>query len=501
MRHHPNQPVPNAAFRDGGTAVRLSESAPDLREAGRLFIAQRQVLGRKKSTLEDYESTLRVHLVPFFGDCTLDEIDVSTVEAFIYSKVDEGKAPKSIQNYLGLLQSIIGYGVKRGWCESNPVALVETPRAQRDRDIRFLTLAELEAVLAASPETPLGRVDRLVFLAAAMTGMRRGEVVALRWQDVDWHVRLIRVRQNFTRNEFGTPKSRGSSRAVPMAPRLADELRAHYDRCLFSKATDLVFAHPELGTVLDPSKLRKRFVACVRRANVRPVRFHDLRHTFGTQMAAVGAPMRAIQEWLGHSDIRTTLIYADFALDPHQGAKYAEQAFSVEVSDNSRASWVRASRLAHGMSDPGIRPPVPPFTEETARQKVQAAEDAWNSRDPERVALAYTLDSEWRNRDEFFQGRKAIVDFLRRKWACELDYRLKKELWSFAGNRISVRFEYEARDPDGQWWRSHGNEHWEFDERGLMRRRDASINDYRIEESERRIHFDQPEASALSSSR
>lgn len=142
------------------------------------------------------------------------------------------------------------------------------------------------------------------------------------------------------------------------------------------------------------------------------------------------------------------------------------------------------------MSEQPSSPPkiVPPFTEETARAKVQAAEDAWNTRDPERVSLAYTEDSQWRNRDEFFSGRQAIVEFLERKWARELDYRLRKELWCFTGNRISVRFEYESHDADGQWWRSHGNEHWEFDEEtGLMRRRDASINDYKIEESERRI--------------
>jgi nuclear transport factor 2 (NTF2) superfamily protein len=134
-----------------------------------------------------------------------------------------------------------------------------------------------------------------------------------------------------------------------------------------------------------------------------------------------------------------------------------------------------------------MRPPVPPFTEEAARQKVQAAEDAWNTRDPRRVALAYTVDSEWRNRDEFLQGREAIVEFLTRKWQRELEYRLRKELWCFHENRISVRFEYESHDPTGQWWRSHGNEHWEFDGSGLMRRRDASINDYRIEPGERRI--------------
>jgi nuclear transport factor 2 (NTF2) superfamily protein len=133
------------------------------------------------------------------------------------------------------------------------------------------------------------------------------------------------------------------------------------------------------------------------------------------------------------------------------------------------------------------RPPVPPFTEETARQKVQAAEDAWNTRDPDTVAPAYSEDSEWRNRDEFFSGRPAIREFLARKWARELDYRLKKELWAFADDHIAVRFEYECRDVEGQWWRSHGNELWEFDADGYMRRRDASINDYPIEASERRL--------------
>ena len=133
-------------------------------------------------------------------------------------------------------------------------------------------------------------------------------------------------------------------------------------------------------------------------------------------------------------------------------------------------------------------PPIikPPFTRESARAKVKAAEDAWNSRDPERVAVAYTPDSEWRNRTEFFSGREAIKEFLRRKWAKELDYRLMKELWAFTDSRISVRFEYEWRDAAGQWYRTHGNEHWEFDEEGLTRRRDMSANDYPIEASQRR---------------
>ena len=129
----------------------------------------------------------------------------------------------------------------------------------------------------------------------------------------------------------------------------------------------------------------------------------------------------------------------------------------------------------------------PPFTEETARAKVKAAEDAWNTRDPDVVVKAYSVDSTWRNRAEFFTGREAIKEFLLRKWARELDYRLMKELWAFSGNRISVRFEYEWRDADtGKWYRTHGNEHWEFDDDGLMRIRDMSANDVPIQESERR---------------
>jgi uncharacterized protein len=133
------------------------------------------------------------------------------------------------------------------------------------------------------------------------------------------------------------------------------------------------------------------------------------------------------------------------------------------------------------------RPPFPPFTAETAAQKVQAAEDAWNTRDPERVALAYTEDSQWRNRDQFVSGRAEIVAFLTAKWERELDYALRKALWSFSEDRIAVRFQYESHDRDGQWWRSYGNELWEFDAHGLMRRREASINDLAIDESQRRI--------------
>lgn len=135
------------------------------------------------------------------------------------------------------------------------------------------------------------------------------------------------------------------------------------------------------------------------------------------------------------------------------------------------------------------RPPLPPFTAETAAQKARMAEDAWNSRDPARVAQAYTEQSQWRNRAEFFAGRDLIEQFLARKWQRELDYRLIKEVWAFTGNRIAVRFAYEWHDDSGQWYRSHGNEQWQFDAEGLMERREASINDVRITEAERKFKW------------
>ncbi len=135
------------------------------------------------------------------------------------------------------------------------------------------------------------------------------------------------------------------------------------------------------------------------------------------------------------------------------------------------------------------RPPVPPFTRETAIQKVRAAEDGWNNRDPGKVSLAYTADSQWRNRNEFIHGRAEIVEFLTRKWALEKEYRLIKELWAFEGNRIAVLFAYESQNHQGQWFRSYGNENWEFNEHGLMQKRYASINDLAIAESERKFHW------------
>jgi integrase len=303
------------------------ENAVDVAEAGRRYIANRELLGVKPGTLEDYESYLRVHLVPFFGARTLEQIEPPLVEDFVVAKREQGLAIKSIRNYLGFLQAIFALGVRRGWCSSNPVVAIDKPRDRREPEIRHLSVAELEAVLAATPDDFLGQTERALYLTAAMTGLRRGELLALRWQDVDFKTGIVRVRRTYTRGQFGTPKSRRSNRAVPLADRVALALRQQFERTHFREEADLVFCHPSGGGALDPSKVRKRFQAAARRAGLRPVRFHDLRHTFGTRMASAGAPLRAIQDWMGHSDQRTTLIYAAYAPDLTQGAMWAAKAF------------------------------------------------------------------------------------------------------------------------------------------------------------------------------
>lgn len=306
----------------------------DLAEAGARYLERLRVLGRRPSTLSDYESILRVHLAPFFGSRSLDGIGPDQIEAYTSVKLQQGRAVKTVLNQLRLLHGIFAYAERRGWAQRNPVALVEKPRAQEtEPDIRFLGEAELEALLRACPDDLLGKSEHILYLTAAMSGLRRGELLALRWQDVDWQAGLIRVRRSYTRGEFGPPKSRRGSRAVPLAARLAAELEGHYRRSQFRAEEDLVFCHPQLGSVLDPAKLRKRFCAAVKRAGLRPVRFHDLRHTFGTRMAAAGAPLRALQEWMGHRDYKTTSIYADYAPDSSNGALWAQKAFGAGEQD------------------------------------------------------------------------------------------------------------------------------------------------------------------------
>ena len=234
MRHDsitPGSDRPVAAERTSPT-VSGTVTGPDaaggllFSELASRYLANRELIGLKRTTLMDYESYTRVHLVPAFGAFELEAITIELIEEFIAAKRQEGKAVKSILNYLGLLHAMFAFAVRRGWCARNPVALVEKPRGRRNLDIRFLDVQELEALLAATPTDERGTTERVLYLTAAMTGLRRGELLALRWQDIDWTAGVVRVRRNYTRGQFGTPKSRRSSRAVPLAQRVRDELRA-----------------------------------------------------------------------------------------------------------------------------------------------------------------------------------------------------------------------------------------------------------------------------------
>jgi integrase len=220
----------------------------------------------------------------------------------------------------------------------NPVKRVAKPAvAETDPDIHFLETEEIEALLRAVPDDALGRVERVMYLTPAMTGMRQGELFALRWRDIDWAARRIRVRRNYVRGHYGTPKSKRSTRSVPLATRVATELELLFQDSERHSDDDLVFAHPATGNPIDRSKLLKRFKAALRAAEIREVRFHDLRHTFGTRMAAQGVPMRVLQELMGHRDFKTTLIYADYAPSERE-AEWVEQAFESQTPEPIRTA-------------------------------------------------------------------------------------------------------------------------------------------------------------------
>jgi integrase len=259
---------------------------------------------------------------------------------------------QTVTNHLNFAHGVFQFTIKRGWATSNPVVATDRPRAtQTDPDIRFLSSEELEALLRAVPrEDVLGPTDHALYTLAAMTGLRQGELVALRWRDVDWTAGVVRVRRNYTRGEWGTPKSRRSSRAVPMADRAAVELERHFQRSTYRADDNLVFCHPHTGNPYDASKLRVRFYDAMKAAGMQErcgrkggITFHSLRHTFGTRMAAVGVPMRTLQEWMGHRDFTTTLVYADFAPDPAGGAAFAERAFGRPDARAECASTPEAS--------------------------------------------------------------------------------------------------------------------------------------------------------------
>jgi integrase len=228
------------------------------------------VLRRKPSTVQDYRIIVRRHLAPHFEGRTIEGIEPAHVEFYIAAKLDAGLAVKTITNHLNFAHGAFQFALRRGWVTSNPVALTERPRAApADPDIRFLSSAELEALLrSVALEHTLGPTDHALYTAAAMTGLRQGELVALRWRDVDWSAGVVRVRRTFSRQAWGKPKSRRSSRAVPIADRVAAELERHFQRSAYKADDDLVFCHPHTGNPYDASKLRERFYAAMTAAGM-----------------------------------------------------------------------------------------------------------------------------------------------------------------------------------------------------------------------------------------
>jgi len=279
-----------------------------------LMLRDLEALERKATTLDNYRAILRAHLLPRFGELVVNRVQKRDIEEFMAALAEAGLAAHTRLGIFKLLSQVFTFAVRNGWCEDNPCCSVRRPQVRECSEIRFLNQRDLDALIVSvdASGVPFGSTDRAIFLTAAMTGMRQGELLALRWRDVDWEAKRIRVRRNYTRGHWSTPKSRSGERSVPLSSKVEAELRAHLQQSRFSGEDDLVFANPLSGEVLPHGPLVRRFKKAVKAAEVREVRFHDLRHTFGTRIAAAGVPMRVLQAWMGHRDYRTTLIYADY---------------------------------------------------------------------------------------------------------------------------------------------------------------------------------------------
>lgn len=315
-------------LREAKQPVAASAARVTVAEAGAELCRRLEMRGRKKSHRLTVASDLRNHIAPFFGTKMLARITPDDVERYIAAKHDE-LAIKTVRNHLGTLHSVFELGQRRGWCERNPVKLADRPVLRRtETRLRFLEPAELEALLAAPyPADAFGGIEQPLYLTAAMTGLRQGELLGLRWRDCDFSARKVRVVSTYVRGEFGDPKSEGSGRSVPMSERVAVALAELRERSAYSHESDLVFCHPESGRPLDRSKLVRRFKRALDRAGVHQITFHELRHTFGTRMAASGTPMRTLQYWMGHADSKTTQVYAHYQ-PSEQEADAVDRAFA-----------------------------------------------------------------------------------------------------------------------------------------------------------------------------
>jgi integrase len=284
-----------------------------MQEAGAELCRRLELRGRKKSHRLTVAADLRNHIAPFFAGKELARVDPEDIERYIATKL-KTLSPKTVRNHVNTMHSIFDIGMRLDWCQRNPVKLADRPVIKTtETRIKFLSQAELEKLLALPyPADALGRIEPTLYLTAAMTGLRQGELLGLRWRDVDLDARRVRVVSPYVRGEFADPKSEGSGRSVPLAQRVAEALGLLRESSYYSHDSELVFCHPESGNPLDRSKLVRRFKQRLREADVRPIVFHELRHTFGTRMAGAGVPLRTIQHWMGHADAETTQVYAHY---------------------------------------------------------------------------------------------------------------------------------------------------------------------------------------------
>jgi len=338
-------------------------AVPSVDEVSQSLQQQIRLRGSRTSYLQNIESMSRVHISPRLGELRVNEVTVAHIEALARSMLRGGSSPKTVRNVLSYLHSVLEHAVDRELIRDNPVRRATRPRRRRqgdaNPDLQFLTIDELDAVITAIPDDTvrrapastrrgrsgpapppppdvLGPVLRVLVLTAAMTGLRRGELLGLRWRDLDWNAQRIRVRNTYVRGEHSAEGKSDLStrRSVPMADRLARELERWAQRSAYRGPDQLVFAHPQSGKALDGAKVTRRFQAACRDAGVREIRFHDLRHTFATRLAASGQPMRTIQEFLGHADAKTTQIYAHYAPSEHEIAM-VNRAFATDAEDPS----------------------------------------------------------------------------------------------------------------------------------------------------------------------
>jgi integrase len=305
------------------------ETTVTVDEAAEHLMRHLEAIGRRPTTLATYRSLFKTHLQWGVEDTPLERVTRRDVEELDRVMRRKGMGPKTRLNALKLLSEVFSFAKRQGWCRRNPCEQIQFPQVEPTFDIRFLTEAELVALLEAVDvdEEPLGHTDWAMFLTAALTGLRQSELLGLEWRDIDFAAERVRVRRSYVRGHWGRPKSRYSSRSVPMAPQVAVALRRHLDRSQHRDREHLVFGHPRTGKVLSASAIDRRFKKALRAAKVREVRFEDLRHTFGTRLAANGVPPRDIQEWMGHEDIRTTQIYAAYEPREHE-VEALNEAFS-----------------------------------------------------------------------------------------------------------------------------------------------------------------------------